>query len=185
MKKSLSALFVLCAVSLTTVNAQEAQVVSGKIRCSNHSELILPQGIDYSVMDYGTQKTLTPIRPYKADDEEDMVTITVKITSTRKPKNAIIFNKNKMDIIRFIKGKESSIQIPKGTYDLYAEFLGDKHSYVFRENIQATEDQVIEIDQDEANIPIEFHYFDENNQELHLDIYDGKTSPLQVRQAIS
>lgn len=63
-----------------------------------------------------------------------------------------------MDIIRFIKGKESSIQVPKGTYDLYAEFLGDKHSYVFRENIQATEDQVIEIDQDEANIPIEFHY---------------------------
>lgn len=174
MKNSLSALFVLCAVSLTTLNAQEAQIVSGKIRCSNHSELILPQGVDYSVMDYGTQKTLTPIRPYKADGEEDMVTITVKITSTRKPKNAIIFNKNKMDIIRFIKGKESSIQVPKGTYDLYAEFLGDKHSYVFRENIQATEDQVIEIDQDEANIPIEFHYFDENNQELHLDIYDGK-----------
>lgn len=66
MKKSLSALFVLCAVSLTTLNAQEAQIVSGKIRCSNHSKLILPQGIDYSVMDYGTQKRLRQNLPLDA-----------------------------------------------------------------------------------------------------------------------
>ena len=87
-------------------------MVSGKIRCSNHSELILPQGVNYSVMDYGTQKTLTPIKPYKVDGDEEMVTITVKVTSARKPKNAIIFNKDKMEIIRFKKSKESSIQIP-------------------------------------------------------------------------
>lgn len=164
----------MLATTMATANAQEAKMVSGKIRCTKNSEVTLPKGMKFTMRESGMRKSLTPIRPLKAATDEELVTIKVKAICTRKPDGAVIFNKDMMKSIDF-SGKEATVDVPKGTYDMYVEFYDDSHYYVYKENIHANENMELEFDQKEANIPIEFHYFDENNKELHLDIYDGKT----------
>lgn len=157
---------------MASANAQEAKTVSGKIRCSETSELILPEGVKYSMRDMGGRKMLTPVRPRKAAADAEMVTVNLKVTSSRKPTSGAIFNKDLMENIDF-NGKEGSIKVPKGTYDFYVDFIGDSYYYVFKENVEVTDGMVLEFDQNEATYPVEFHYFDENNQELFMDVYSG------------
>lgn len=157
---------------MASANAQEAKTVSGKIRCSETSELILPEGVKYSMRDMGGRKMLTPVRTRKAAADAEMVTVNLKVTSSRKPTSGAIFNKDLMENIDF-NGKEGSIKVPKGTYDFYVDFIGDSYYYVFKENVEVTDGMVLEFDQNEATDPVEFHYFDENNQELFMDVYSG------------
>lgn len=63
MKKTLSTMFMISAVSLTTVQAQDVTTITGKVRCSDRSEVVLPAGAKYSMRDHGTRKSLTPIKP--------------------------------------------------------------------------------------------------------------------------
>lgn len=58
MKKILSTL--LLVASLTSVQAQEVKIVSGKVRCSDHSEVVLPEGMSFRMKDLGNKRTLTP-----------------------------------------------------------------------------------------------------------------------------
>ena len=94
MKKTLSALFIMLATTMATANAQEAKMVSGKIRCTNNSEVTLPEGMKFTMHESGMRKSLTPIRPLKAAADEELVTIKVKAICTRKPDGAVIFNKD-------------------------------------------------------------------------------------------
>ena len=75
MKKTLSALFVVLAASVTSASAQEAKIVSGKIHCPDGSEVTLPEGMNYSMREFGKDRTLTPVRPRKAAAGEEMVNV--------------------------------------------------------------------------------------------------------------
>ena len=174
MRKTLSALCIVLATSMTSANAQEATIVAGKIRCSENTELILPQGTKFSIQDFGTKKHLIPVKPRKATTEEELVTVKLKVISAGKPSSGAVFNKDLKEEINF-RGKEGTIKVPKGTYDFYVDFISDSYYYVFKENVQVTQDLVLEFDQGEATNPIEFHYFDENSKELFMDIYSGST----------
>lgn len=173
MKKTLSALFIALAASTASASAQEAKVVTGKIRCSDNSEIVLPKGQKFSMRDYGTRKSFTPIRHNKAAAEGE--TSTLIITADKRPVDAMIFNKDYSKELEFTR-KECNMAIPKGVYDLYVEIYDDNGvaRFVFKENVDLTQDQNITINHTEADIPVEFHFFDENNQELHMNITEDQ-----------
>lgn len=173
MKKTFYALCIMLA-TFVTAYAQKPKVVTGKLHCTKNSELILPQGEKFSMVDFGNRKSLTPIKVRKSATNEDMVTVTLKAVSKSTPVSGTIFNKDVKEHVYF-EGKECSIQVPKGTYDAYVEFNAGSYYYVFKENINATHDIEVEFDQSEAIYPVEFHYFDENNKELFMDVYNGST----------
>ena len=169
MKKILSTL--LLAASLTSAQAQEVKIVSGKVRCSDHSEVVLPEGMSFRMKDLGNKRTLAPIRPLKVSTQGETGTVTVKVVSANKPVDAYIINKDVFGNVEF-SGMEGSLEVPQGTYDVFVEF---EHAYVFKENVQVTGDMTLEFDENEAIYPVELRYFDENGQQLHLDItYKGK-----------
>lgn len=163
----------MLAVAMT-VKAQKAKVVTGKVRCTNNSELILPEGTMYSMVDFGNRKCLAPITPRKEAADEELVAVNLKVTSKRAPISGMVFNKDIREHVYF-DGKECSVQVPKGVYDAYVEINDGSYYYVYKENINVTKDTVIEFDQSESVYPVEFHYFDENNKELFMDVYDGST----------
>lgn len=173
MKKTLSALFIALAAFTASASAQEAKVVTGKIRCSENSEIILPKGQKFLMKDFGTQKSFTPIRHNKAAAEGE--TSTLLITADKRPVDAMIFNKDYSKELEFTR-KECNMAIPKGVYDLYVEIYDDNGvaHFVFKENVDLTQDQNITINHTEADIPVEFHFFDENNQELHMNITEDQ-----------
>lgn len=169
MKKILSTL--LLAASLTSAQAQEVKIVSGKVRCSDHSEVVLPEGMSFRMKDLGNKRPLAPIRPLKASPQGETGTVTVKVVSVNKPVDAYIINKDVFGNVEF-SGMEGSLEVPQGTYDVFVEF---EHAYVFKEDVQVTGDLTLEFDENEAIYPVELRYFDENGQQLHLDItYKGK-----------
>ena len=174
MKKTLSALFVVLAASVTSASAQETKIVSGKIHCADGSEVTLPEGMNYSMREFGMDRTLTPVRPRKAAAGEEMVNVTFKVVSSKRPYEGYIFNKDLNEEIDF-SGKEGSIEVPKGKYDMFVSFNDVVFKYVFKENVEVTDGMVIEFDQNDANIPLEFHFFDENNKELYMDVSEGST----------
>lgn len=106
MKKTLSTMLMMGAVSLTTVQAQEMTTVTGKVRCSDRSEVVLPEGTIFSMRDHGTRKSLTPIKPMKADEE--MATVTLRVVSAEDPEDGLIFNQGVFQIVEF-DGKEASV----------------------------------------------------------------------------
>ena len=169
MKKTLSALFVVLAAFTASASAQEAKVVTGKIRCSDNSEIILPKGQKFSMLDMGNKKGFTPIRHCKAAAEGE--TSTLIITADKRPVDAAIFNKDFSETLEFNR-KECKTTLPKGVYDLYVEIYDDNGvaHFVYKENVDLTTDQNISIAHTEADIPVEFHFFDENNKELHMNI---------------
>lgn len=170
MKKTLSTMFMISAVSLTTVQAQDVTTIPGKVRCSDRSEVVLPAGAKYSMRDHGTRKSLTPIKPTKADEE--MVTVTLKVVSAEDPEDGLIYNQGVFQVVEF-EGKEASVQVPKGKYDMLVEFYSRVGYYVFKENVEVTGDMVLEFDQNEATIPVEINYYDENNTEFRLETRQG------------
>ena len=101
------------------------------------------------MVDFGNRKSLTPIKVRKSATNEDMVTVTLKAVSKSTPVSGTIFNKDVKEHVYF-EGKECSIQVPKGTYDAYVEFNAGSYYYVFKENINATQDIELEFDQSEA-----------------------------------
>ena len=102
----------MLATTMATANAQEAKMVSGKIRCTKNSEVTLPKGMKFTMRESGMRKSLTPIRPLKkAAADEELVTIKVKAICTRKPDGAVIFNKDMMKSIDF-SGKEATVDVP-------------------------------------------------------------------------
>ena len=90
MKKILSTL--LLTASLTSAQAQEVKIVSGKVRCSDHSEVVLPEGMSFRMKDLGNKRTLAPIRPLKASTQGETGTVTVKVVSANKPVDADMIN---------------------------------------------------------------------------------------------
>ena len=60
----------MLATTMATANAQEAKMVSGKIRCTKNSEVTLPKGMKFTMRESGMRKSLTPIRPLKAATDE-------------------------------------------------------------------------------------------------------------------
>ena len=165
MMKSLLALSVALAAVAIPSDAQEAKVVSGKVRCSKNSALILPEGTKYEMQDFGEIKTFAPVASNKVTADEEKVKVLINVTSARRPVKAQIYNKNFKTDFKFSR-KDGVAEVPKGTYDLYVYFSGDKYSYVIKEDVQVTDEMALEISEDEATIPVEFHYFDENNREL-------------------
>jgi hypothetical protein len=165
MKKTVALLLMLCAASLTTVGAQDAKVVSGKIRCSNHSEVVLPEGMNFTMKDFGNKKSLTLVKPIKAKAQEKMDTIRVKVVNGNAT-DAYVYNKDMIANIEIKKGM-GSVAVPQGKYDVYVDF---DNAYVFKENVQLTGNVELEFDKNDANIPIELNYYDENGKQLHLDI---------------
>ena len=170
MKKTLSAMLVLCASFAATANAQEAKLVSGKVHLSNDTEITLPEGSQFLLNDLGTTKSLTPLKINKA--EEDVELGVLKITASSKPYKAFLFNNDIKKEVKFRK-KEGTAKVPVGTYDLYLYFSGAPSRYVFKEGIEVKDEVTMEIDENEATIPVEFHYYDENGKELFLNIMDG------------
>lgn len=173
MKKTLSALFIALAASTASASAQEAKVVTGKIRCSENSEVVLPKGQKFLMRDYGTKKSFAPIRCNKAEAETE--TSSLVITADKRPVDAMIFNKNYSGELEFTR-KECKTTVPKGVYDLYVEIYDDYGvaHFVYKENVDLTQDQQISIAHTEANIPVEFHFFDEKNKELHMNITEDQ-----------
>lgn len=171
MRKSLSVLLVACATLMASANAVESTVVSGKIRCSNNSEVILAEGVQYNMRDFGTEKIFTPVKSRKANANEQKATVTLKLNGTGNHISGTVYNKDMVDDIRF-SGKEGSIEVPLGTYDFCIDFYGAYRYFMIKENVTVTGDMTVEFNQDEANVPMEFHYFNENGKELHLDIND-------------
>lgn len=170
MKKTLSTLCIALAAFSVTANGQEISTVSGKIRCGNRSELLLPPG-NFTMRDYGYMRSFTPVNVRKADATAETAKLTLKVTSNRSPDQAIVIGKDFMQAVEF-SAKTGSINLPKGTYDLYLEFGGKTSYYVFRENVEVNGDMELSIDQSEANIPIETYYYDENGNELHAVVKD-------------
>ena len=173
MRKSLLALSVAFAAVAIPSDAQEAKVVSGKVRCSKNSALILPEGTKYEMQDFGEIKTFSPVASNKVTADEEKVKVLINVTSARRPIKAQIYNKNFKTDFKFSR-KDGVAEVPKGTYDLYVYFSGDKYSYVIREDVLVTDEMTLEISEDEATIPVEFHYFDENNKELVKTVKDEK-----------
>ena len=169
MKKTLSALFIALAAFTASASAQEAKVVTGKIRCSDNSEIILPKGQKFSMLDMGNKKGFTPIRHSRVAAEGE--TSTLIITADKRPVDAAIFNKDLSETLEFNR-KECKTTLPKGVYDLFVEIYDDNGvaHFVYKENVDLTTDQNISIAHTEADIPVEFHFFDENNKELHMNI---------------
>ena len=97
--------------------------------------------------------------------------VKVKVTSPISPDEGYIFNKNLTKAITF-KKKDGTVDVPKGTYDIYVEFYDNSYYYVFKEGVEVTDGMELEFSQDDSTHPIEFHYFDENNNELFMDITD-------------
>ena len=174
MKKTFYALFMMLAAFTTSADAQKAKIVSGTVLDSEKTEWILPEGVEYSMKDFGTRKSLTPIRTAKAAANAEKVTLKIKVKGDQHLFGGSIFNKDEYKQFDF-NGKECTIRIPKGVYDAYVEFGDISDCYVFKENINLTQDTEIEFDQSESTIPVVFHYFDENNKELFMDIYNGST----------
>ena len=116
-------------------------------------------------------RSFTPVNVRKADATAETAKLTLKVTSNRSPDQAIVIGKDFMQAVEF-SAKTGSIDLPKGTYDLYLEFGGKTSYYVFRENVEVNGDMELSIDQSEANIPIETYYYDENGNELHAVVKD-------------
>ena len=108
MKKILSTL--LLAASLTSAQAQEVKIVSGKVRCSDHSEVVLPRGHEFQNEGLGQQENPGPIRPLKASTQEETGTVTVKVVSANKPVDAYIINKDVFGNVEF-SGMEGSLEV--------------------------------------------------------------------------
>lgn len=173
MKKTLSAMLVLCASFAATANAQEAKLVTGKVHCVGNTELVLPEGSQFMMSEDGTTTSLTPFKISKAEEDAELGALYVNVVSERRPYKAWIFNKETKKQIQF-KRKEGVVKVPVGTYDMFVYFSGEPNRYVFKENIKLEGEVRVDIDENEATIPVEFHYFDENGKELHLDIMNGK-----------
>ena len=89
MKKTLSTLCIALAAFSVTANGQEISTVSGKIRCGNRSELLLPPG-NFTMRDYGYMRSFTPVNVRKADATAETAKLTLKVTSNRSPDQAIV-----------------------------------------------------------------------------------------------
>lgn len=96
-------MLVLCASFAATANAQEAKLVSGKVHLSNDTEITLPEGSQFLLNDFGTTKSLTPLKINKA--EEDVELGVLKITASSKPYKAFLFNNDIKKEVKFKKKK--------------------------------------------------------------------------------
>ena len=117
MRKSLLALYVALAALAIPSDAQEAKVVSGKVRCSKNSALILPEGTKYEMQDFGEIKAFSPVASNKVTADEEKVKVLINVTSARRPIKAQIYNKNFKTDFKFSR-KDGVAEVPKGTYDL-------------------------------------------------------------------
>ena len=136
-------------------------------------EIVIPEGVEYNITSYDTQTIYTPVCRY--NKEGDMINVTVRGVSKMgvKPSAVGVFNNEFKKKFDFSKGTEKTIEIPKGRYDMFMQFRKGTSYYVFKENIEVNDGDIIEFDKDEATNKVTYSFVDESNEELFMDVYDG------------
>lgn len=167
-------LFILAASTLLTSAPMKAQTKkSDKIQ----TELIFPENKSYETRNFGNETLCLPVQTTVAPRKDNMVKITLKGISDAgiQPTAGGIYNNDFKQNIWIEKGNEQEIEVPQGTYDMFLQFRKGTSYYVFKENIEVHDGDVIEFNQAEAVNDVTFKFYDESDKELFMDLYDGAT----------
>lgn len=170
MKKiTLSVMAVMMLLTPKSICAQDVRPAK------NNYVLEIPGCNSVKEINNGNSTTYVPICS-TAPKTDNMVTVTMKckMNDDVEPYIGVVYNKDfKEQFYLYSSSPSSDMQLPEGTYDMFMSFYGTTNYYVFKENVTVKDGDVIEFDQAEAVNDVTYKFYDENNNELFMDVYDG------------
>lgn len=152
------------------VNAQN------HVKPNRYSKLIIPEGVKYEQTNLGNNTLYAPVCTAGEKNAKE-VSVTFKCTGEAgvKPSQGTIYNATTKKPFYFNGMTETEITVPEGIYDVYVSYYDYTSYYVFKENVEVKDGSVIEFDQRDAVNDVSFRFYDENEKELFMTVYDGAT----------
>lgn len=170
--KTFKSLCILAAVALLPLSNMHAQ--NAHVRKTN-SKIVLPQNLNLQKVSPSENTTLYAPQMMNKATAGANVTFTIKSLSQAgvSASQVSVYNKD-FKYVDYMNGKtEKEVTVPEGTYDMFVSYYGGTTYYVFKEDITVKDGEVYEFNQEDAKNDITFKFYDENNKELFMDVYDG------------
>ncbi len=167
--KSLCILAAFAMLPLTSTYAQKANVKK------TYSKIVLPRDLNLEKVKVNESVSLYAPKMAAKSTASAEVSFTVKSLSQKgiTPSQISVYNKD-FKYVDYMNGNdEKKITVPEGTYDMFISYSGKTTYYVFKEDITVKDGEVYIFNQEDAKNDITFKFYDENNKELFMDIYDG------------